>query len=204
MSGFDPAADSRAAGRPSLQATRRTVLLSGLLAPTAAQAWLEGADAILARADAAWTPRPIVLDAQVRWRDGRRTAATWRLGERSRARRPAFDPSGPLGFGRAVLDTVYSRGLEVLADGFAVDRDRRRMALINRRPAQVIGRNRDDTHRPALWLDHQRHYLLQAATAGQTLGLHDWDWTAATPAPARLEYRRGAQWIWVAALAVQR
>lgn len=185
--------------------TRRSALLLGALAPTTARAWLESADAVLTRADATWIPRPIVLDVQIRWRDGRRTQAQWSLGQPSTDGLTVFDPSGPAGLGRAVLNTLYSVGIDALADGFAVDRDRRRMALINQRPAQVIGRTHADPgNRPALWIDHQRGWPLQIATRTDELRLFDWDWSSATPSPTRLECSRAGDWQWVAAAAVRR
>lgn len=185
--------------------TRRSALLLGVLAPTAASAWLEGADAVLARAEAKWRPAPIVLDLQIRWRDGQRSQTQWSLGPAPTQGLAVFDPSGPAGFGRAVVNTLYTQGVGALVDGFAVDPDRRRMALINQRPCQVIGRAHGDTaDRPAIWLDHQRLYLLQVASGAEELRLFDWDWTSMTPAPNRLEYHREGRWQWVAAVAVRR
>ena len=181
--------------------TRRAALAAGALIPSLAHAWLEGADAVLARADKAWTPRPVTLDLQVRWRGGRRSQARWSLGAQPLA--PGVDAEDA--FGRGVLQTLYAAGPIALADTLPLDRARRRMDLVHRRPAQVIGRAHGDADdRPALWFDHPRQHLLQLATGTDTLRLLDWDWTAATPTPTRIEHSRGGAWIWVAAVGVAR
>ena len=179
--------------------SRRAALLAGGLSPTLAHAWLEGATAVLARADAAWTPASVILDLQIRSGEAGRSHARWSIGSAAQLPRPSPDMKLAL----FVLNTLYSQGISALAGGLLVDPERRRMALVNGRPTQVIGRaHGETTDRPALWIDHQRQFPLQVATPTDELRLLDWDWTAATPTPTRLEHHRGDTWLWVAAVAV--
>lgn len=169
---------------------RRTLVLGALALPLTAHAFLERAKPILKRAGVPQAPKRVTLS--VLSRGGQRADEAW-----------GFDPfQPPLGaspFEREALQILFTQGAAGLVERFKIDPKRRRMALVDERPSQVIGRSHAEPDGPAIWLDHEHGTLLQLAAQDQRLRLLYWDMTAKLPFPRRLEYYRDGAWQRVAA-----
>lgn len=158
--------------------------------PSAAFGWLEGADPILARADAMLRPGEArEVRARILDRDGSRRVERWRLGGRDATALPSS-------FEREMLRALFDQGVQALATRLAVDRKERRMALVEDRPTQVIGQ----ADRAAIWIDHRSHAVLRIVRGPDDLRLLAWDITRTRPTPHRLEYAHAGQWRRVTAL----
>lgn len=132
--------------------------------------------------------------AAAAWRDERGKSTTWQRGEAV----PQTGVTGPCAAEFTLLPRLFADADPAgLALALGVDGERRHLALLGERVADVLGAERGARDTPQLWLDHETHRPLRVVfrtSDGRwwTLELLDW---AGPHFPRRIVVRDGARWV---------
>jgi hypothetical protein len=119
---------------------------------------------------------------------------TWRRGEPP----PGTERTGPSAAEVWVLPRLFADGDPAgLATALGVDGERRHLALLGERVAEVLGAERGARDVPQIWLDHETHRPLRVVFRGSDgiwtrLDLLDW---AGPVFPRRVVVSEGARWL---------